>query len=48
MLCGTFLVSFYYSLKEGGNVVMNEERKVAGIYIRVSTEDQAREGFSLG
>lgn len=37
-----FLVSFYYSLKEGGNVVMNEERKVAGIYIRVSTEDQAR------
>lgn len=48
MLCGTFLVSFYYSLKEGGNVVMNEERNVAGIYIRVSTEDQAREGFSLG
>lgn len=48
MLCGTFLVSFYYSLKEGGNVAMNEERKVAGIYIRVSTEDQAREGFSLG
>ena len=28
---------------------MNEETKqVAGIYIRVSTEDQAREGFSLG
>ena len=26
---------------------MEEERKVAGIYIRVSTEDQAREGFSL-
>ena len=26
---------------------MNEEKKVAGIYIRVSTEDQAREGFSL-
>ena len=26
----------------------NEERKIAGIYIRVSTEDQAREGFSLG
>ena len=48
MLCDTFLVSFYYSLKEGGNVVMNEERKVAGIYIRVSTEDQVREGFSLG
>jgi len=27
---------------------MNEERKIAGIYIRVSTEDQVREGFSLG
>lgn len=27
---------------------MEEERKVAGIYIRVSTEDQVREGFSLG
>ena len=26
---------------------MNNEKKVAGIYIRVSTEDQAREGFSL-
>lgn len=25
-----------------------KDRKVAGIYIRVSTEDQAREGFSLG
>ena len=25
---------------------MNEEKKVAGLYIRVSTEDQAREGFS--
>ena len=27
---------------------MDKEKKVAGIYIRVSTEDQAREGFSLG
>ena len=26
---------------------MSEEKKVVGIYIRVSTEDQAREGFSL-
>ena len=26
---------------------MEEENKIAGIYIRVSTEDQAREGFSL-
>ena len=24
------------------------EKKIVGIYIRVSTEDQAREGFSLG
>ena len=24
------------------------EKRVAGIYIRVSTDDQAREGFSLG
>ena len=27
---------------------MDKEKKFAGIYIRVSTEDQAREGFSLG
>ena len=27
---------------------MDNERKIAGAYIRVSTEDQAREGFSLG
>lgn len=26
---------------------MNEEKKVAGLYICVSTEDQAREGFGL-
>ena len=26
---------------------MSEEKKIAGIYIRVSTEDQARGGFSL-
>ena len=26
----------------------SEVKKIAGIYIRVSTEDQAREGFSLG
>lgn len=25
----------------------SEEKRIAGIYIRVSTEDQAREGFSL-
>ena len=27
---------------------MDNERKIAGVYIRVSTEDQEREGFSLG
>ena len=27
---------------------MNNERKIAAVYIRVTTEDQAREGFSLG
>lgn len=26
---------------------MNEEKKIARLYIRISTEDQAREGFSL-
>lgn len=26
---------------------MNEEKKICGIYTRVSTDDQAREGFSL-
>lgn len=26
---------------------MNDEKKIAGLYIRVSTEDQAREEFSL-
>lgn len=29
-------------------IIMDNERKIAGVYIRVSTEDQAREGFSLG
>ena len=27
---------------------MDEKQRIAGIYIRVSTEDQVREGFSLG
>ena len=26
---------------------MNEEKRIAGLYIRVSTGDQVREGFSL-
>ena len=34
---------FIHNNLEGGYVKMNEERKIAGIYIRVSTEDQARE-----
>ncbi len=44
-----FFVAFLF-IKFGRRIFvkMNEERKVAGIYIRVSTEDQAREGFSLG
>ena len=35
-------LSIHHNL-EGGYGKMNEERKVAGIYIRVSTEEQARE-----
>ena len=49
MLCGTFFSVFiqkleggYLVMNEAGNVVTNEEKNVAGIYIRVSTEDQAR------
>ena len=26
---------------------MNSEKKLCGLYMRVSTEEQAREGFSL-
>ena len=26
---------------------MDENKKICGLYMRVSTEDQAREGFSL-
>ena len=40
-----FLVPF---IKRKGGRIMNNERKIAAVYIRVSTEDQAREGFSLG
>lgn len=32
---------------KGGLKNMSEEKKIAGLYIRVSTEDQKREGFSL-
>ena len=37
----------FHSRVKGEIYKMNEEKKIAGIYIRVSTEDQAREGFSL-
>ena len=40
--------AFQKSKKERRMIIMDNERKVAGVYIRVSTEDQAREGFSLG
>ena len=43
-----FSSAFLSSILEGGYLIMNDEKKVAGIYIRVSTEDQVREGFSLG
>ena len=52
LLCGTFIVPLYSKKGIGGNfvrmnetknVVTNEEKNVAGIYIRVSTEDQVRE-----
>ena len=33
---------------ESTELECNKKKNVAGIYIRVSTEDQAREGFSLG
>ena len=33
---------------ESTELECNAKKNVAGIYIRVSTEDQAREGFSLG
>ena len=44
---GSLFNAYTFKVK-GGFKIMNEERNVAGIYIRVSTEDQAREGFSLG
>ena len=40
-----FLVPF---IKRKGEKIMNNERMIAAVYIRVSTENQAREGFSLG
>ena len=33
---------------ESTELECNKKKNVAGIYISVSTEDQAREGFSLG
>ena len=48
MLCDTFLLWCLSLLKERRLIIIDNERKIAGVYIRVSTEDQAREGFSLG
>ena len=44
MVCDTFFSAFQF-IKKVKEVMqkMNEERKIAGIYIRVSTEDQVRE-----
>ncbi|MBO5143089.1 MAG: recombinase family protein [Clostridia bacterium] len=33
--------------KKGDDENMDNEKKKCGLYVRVSTEDQAREGFSL-
>ena len=39
-----FVASFLMKNKKKGNdLLMSEEKKIAGIYIRVSTEDQARD-----
>ena len=57
LLCGTFIVlkfkkgigGNFVRMNETKNAVTNEEvnaeRNIAGIYIRVSTEDQVRERF---
>ncbi len=47
LLCDTFFGAFHYS-KERRLIMMDNERSIAAVYIRVSTEDQVREGFSLG
>lgn len=41
-MCVFFDVSFLLGVYE-----LVEEKKKCGLYMRVSTEDQAREGFSL-
>ncbi len=43
-----FLVPFTIPKEKGEMIIMDNERSIAAVYIRVSTEDQAREGFSLG
>jgi len=40
-------VSCVFSYLKGRRLKIMQEKKIAGLYIRVSTEDQAREGFSL-
>ena len=50
MLVGKFTILTPFLLENWRSTELecNEKKNVAGIYIRVSTEDQAREGFSLG
>ena len=43
-----FLVPFTIPKEKGEMIIMDNERSIAAVYIRVSTFDQAREGFSLG
>ncbi len=50
MLVVINITSTFLHIKEvfNGRELFTNFRRIAGIYIRVSTEDQAREGFSLG
>lgn len=43
LIANCYVSAFLSSILEGGFIIMNDEKKVAGIYIRVSTDDQARE-----
>lgn len=43
----TFLVPFTIPKEKGEMIIMDNERSIAAVYIRVSTEDQFRNGHSL-
>ena len=47
LVCSTFTSLFLKLEKGDDNLMYDDVKKIAGLYIRVSTEDQAREGFSL-